>query len=647
MGKAIGIDLGTFNSAGAVALGRDNTEMVLSIYGESIDGKNFPSFVLFDYNGRKQKVGKPAKEELDIAGNHKLVIWGVKRLVGLSYETAKKEGELERFKYDIESGPGGSILIKVGEERFNPSHILEFILREIKENAENENVNSMIGENIERAVISVPAYFDGTRIGNIKEAATKAGFKDVETIPEPTAAAMVYGLELKKEAKILTFDIGAGTLDVTLMQFLYEGDELICSELATSGNPALGGIDMDKVLLDYIIKKYKLRDVEKSPRGIAMLNREVEKAKIKLSSRQEVEIDIPQQSIDLTRKELEEALKPLLDKCRGPIRVALEQASLRANDIDHILFVGGPTYMPCVRAMVKDELKNLGAKKELLRELETFEEKGLPVNPMECVAKGAALKAAKIAKPTVQSDPNAYGTELWPVSGLPNYFYSIIPSNSNYPITRTMGIIHYNPEARSVPIPLVKKLPYYEGGQFIYKYYHLGNYDCYIKSTGDNPEVDIAMELTPDKILVTTFIHKQTGKSVTFEKLDELNGKEITLQDHTPPSSSDVGGGGGGGDGGGGGHRRREWTQQQLEQAIHAAQRIIGDFTDNSQDDKVIRKKEQLLNLIQNVKDAANDTPDVLGRIQELLNALRNAHVINEDDFHAYQGELKNIERNG
>lgn len=646
MGKAIGIDLGTFNSAGAIAIGRENIDLVLSVHGESIYGKNFPSFVLFDYNGKKQKVGKPAKEEIAI--NPKLVVWGVKRLVGLSYEAAKKEKELRKFQYDIEEGPRGSILIKVGEKRFSPSDILEFILREIKENAENVNVNPLIGETIERAIISVPAYFDGIRTGYIKDAAIKAGFKEVETIPEPTAAAMVYGLSLKKEAKILTFDIGAGTLDVTIMKFLYEGDELIGSELGTSGDPALGGIDMDEALTDYIIEKYKLTHVRNNPRSLAMLNKEVEEAKMRLSSRLSFSIDIStQQSIDLTRKELEEVLKPLIDKCRGPIRVALELADLEAKQLDHVLFVGGPTYMPCVRAMVKDELKNLGAKQELMNELDTFEEKGLPVNPLECVVKGAALKAAKIAQPSVVNDPYAYGTKLWPVPNQHDYFYTIIPSNSNYPISRSMGIIHSNPEAKRIPIPLFKQLSFNEGGQTVYKYYYLGDYDCYIRSTGDDPLIDITMQLTKDKVLITTFSHQQTGDPpVTFERLDELNGEEVVLQDHTPPPPSppppppppDPGDNK---------KKRHEWTQQQFEQAIHAATAIINQFAENSTNDKVINKKEALLKLIQDSNNPQTQTHNIMGRIQELLDTLRNARGISNDDFHKYTAELRKIEGNG
>lgn len=641
----IGIDLGTFNSAAAVAIGRGQTIMVESKRGESRYGKNFPSFVLFDHNGKKQAVGKSAKEELST--NPDLVIWGVKRLVGLSYEAAEEKGELKRFQYNIERGPGGAILIKVGEERFTPSHILECILREIKEDAENPRANPMLGGQIEKAVISVPAYFDGTRTGPIKDAAKNAGFGKVETIAEPTAAALVYGLELAREANVLTFDMGAGTLDVTIMLFLYEGGELISSELCTSGDEALGGIDMDDILTNHVIDKYKLSEIREGSSKMAALKEEIERTKIRLSSRETAPLDLPLQTVDLTRGELENVLndpkysprpeerKSLLEKCRGPIRVALNQAGLEANQLDHVLFVGGPTHMPCVRATVKDELERLGARRDLLAELETWEEKALPVNPMECVAKGACLKAGGVVEPTTRTDPNGYGTIIDH-----DRFWPIIPVNSDYPITGAGTIEHRNPEALRVPISLVTKRAYDEDGDTLYKYCYLGDYDCYIRSTGESPLIDITMELTDDKVLITTFTHRQTHESVTFEELNELKGTEITLKEvpleppppapPEPPEPPPR-------------RPRRHWTQEQLDKALHVAQMLVDDFAERSQDEKVTKKKTELLRIIGDAPDPRRDSNRIMNRMLELLNALHNASEISETDFSNYKEELREI----
>jgi len=637
----IGIDLGTFNSAAAVTLGRDNVMMIENKLGESPYGKNFPSFVQFDHNGQKQAVGMLAKSWQ--VRNPKLVIWGVKRLIGLSYDEAVRRGELKRFQYDIEKGPGGGILIKVGEERYAPSQILEYILLEIKEDTMNPRVNGWATGKLEKVVISVPAYFDATRITPIKEAAKNVGFNEVETIKEPTAAAIVYGLKLDKDAKILTFDLGAGTLDVTIMLLLNEGGNIIPGELCTSGNEALGGIDMDDMLKSYIIKKYELSEMENDPRFISILKNEIELMKIELSFRESASRNFPDKKlvVDLTRKELEEVLKPLLEKCRGPIRVALDQANLKANQLDHVLLVGGPVYMPCVRATIKDELKKLGAKIELLQELEIWEQKG--VNPMECVAQGASLSAGGFVKIYDIKDPNGYGTICWPVPGFADYFYSIIPVNSSYPIKRVMGIQSLNPKALRVQIPLVKKLAYNESGHTMYRYYRLGEYDCYIKSTGESPLIDITMELNSDKDLITTFTHRQTRESVRFEKLDELKGEEISLQeDKQPDVLPGPGNGGpvgpvGSGDVGG-------WSQKQLDDAKHVAQMLVDDFAEHSQDKKVTNKKIELLGLIQESKEP-NDTRFIIRRVQELLNLLKNASNISESEFLKHLESLRKIEQ--
>jgi len=264
---------------------------------------------------------------------------------------------------------------------------------------------------------------------------------------------------------------------------------------------------------------------------------------------------------------------------------------------------------------------------------------------MECVATGASLKSGGFIKPDVQIDPNSYGTIFWPVPGLPDYFKTIIPANSSYPLPpQVTGIAHSDPGTLRIPVPLVKKLPYYENGKTIYKYYHLGDYDCYIKPTGEPPLVDIAMELNSDKDLITTLTHKQTRESVRFEKLDHLNGKEITLQEikepaaiptspasptsptATPPISP------------------RKWSQEQLTKALHVARMLVDDIAEHSQDKKVQNKKTELLDLIQNIKDP-NDTRFVLRRIQELLNALINSHDITQFDFQSNMEALKEIEK--
>jgi molecular chaperone DnaK (HSP70) len=615
--------------------------MVDSEYGEEVYGKCFPSFVFFDQMGVPKSVGGEAKRQLPI--NPKQVVWGVKRLVGLSYDKARQRGELQRFQYDIEEGPRNSILIRVGEERFAPSQILEIILRKIKNDAENTRLNPLLEGRVEKAVISVPAYFDGTRVGLIKDAASHAGFSDVETIAEPTAAALMYGLTLVGECKVLTFDIGAGTLDVTLMLFVGQG---ISGEACTSGDEALGGIDMDDKLMSYLIKKHNLSAIVSDPREKAKLHDEVEKAKIRLSEpdAETTPLTLPNRKThNLTRKELEKELKEVIDRCRGPVRVALRQAGWKASELDHVIFVGGPTYMPCVRAAVMDELRKLGARRELLQELEGWQEDRLPVDPMKCVAQGAALKAGEVAKPTGVTDPYGYGTVIGPVPGFSDYFYSIISPGSNYPISNTEAISHPNPEALRVPISLIKKQAYDAGGHNAYRYYDLGSYDCYIRSTGASPTIDITMELNDQRVLITTLTHRQTKTAVVFEKLDELRGTEIKLQELKPPPATPGPGPGGGTPGTtSSGGRKREWSRNQLEKATHVA-RTVSDFAESSKDRKVQEKRKKLVDVMNKASDAKRDTPVIMNTMQELLNALKNAGDLPEGDFKSYLEDLQGI----
>jgi molecular chaperone DnaK len=378
----LGIDLGTYNSSAAVAVERNNVVMVTSKEGKSPDGKNFPSFVQFASNGSKVSVGVRAKRSLAL--DPSLVVWGVKRLVGLSFQAAQDRGESKRFQYDIERGPGDAILIRAGKERFTPSQILEAILREIKEDAENQDLNPLFGTRFDEAVISIPAYYKAIRTAPILDAARQAGFTEVDTIAEPTAAALKYGLKIDREAVILTFDLGAGTLDVTVLQIVQDGKNLVSGELCTSGHEALGGLDMDIALRDFIIAKYKEITLA-TDKDRALFLDEVEKTKIRLSKAKTAKLLFANSEISLTRDELEEALSGILKRFAGPIQMAIKEAGLKACDIDHVLLVGGPTHIPCVRHAVRKELALLGAKPQVLAEIDAIDQRGFPVNPMECV----------------------------------------------------------------------------------------------------------------------------------------------------------------------------------------------------------------------------------------------------------------------
>ena len=633
--KSIGIDLGTFNSAGAYALNRDRIVMVKSHDRESIYGKNFPSFVLFDENGKKVSVGVKAFQEICV--NPELVVWGVKRLIGLSYEKARTSKELLRFQYKLEKSPDGSIQIVVGKKKYTPIDILAFILKEIKDNAENPALNPLIaGETIESVVVSVPAYFDVTRVAPIIEAANRVGFKEVSTISEPTAAAQQYGIQINSEAFVLTFDMGAGTLDVTVSGIANVGGTYVQGEIAVSGHEALGGIDIDEILYAYIDDIHNLSSFEDDPKKIAILKQAIQWAKIQLSTKEEASILLPSgQEITLTRNELERTIDNFLDNCRGPIQVAIKNSGISPDEILAVLFVGGPTAMPCIRRTVINEIKSLGASEETVKRLKAIAiDSHTKINPMECVAKGAALKAGGFVTIDVTIDPNGYGTILT-APGLQDCFFSVIEPNSGYPVTQKAIIWQNDPDTQCVTIPIVKKLEYARMGSIVPRYYHLGDIDCFIKPTGNYPEILIEMTIDARRSLKTQFTHVETGESVSFSRLDQLKGDEIFLQENVPVPPENIPDG-----------RRNSqvnrWSAPQYEEAVKIA-RIIADKVGDECNDEIVKEKRK--DLYNQLKEAKNfeDTRFILRKTQELLDALRISNIINQDEFSYHMGVLRQI----
>jgi molecular chaperone DnaK (HSP70) len=567
MKHKLGIDLGTYNSSAAVALQHDTVVMVTSKEGRAPDGKNFPSFVQFDSTGRKVSVGARAKRSLAL--NPRLVVWGVKRLVGLSYQSAIDSGETKRFKYDVERGPDDGILIRIGNERFTPSHILEAILREIKEDAENQDLNPLFGASFDEAVISIPAYYPAIRTAPILDAARQAGFKGVETIAEPTAAALQYGLQIDRETSILAFDLGAGTLDVTVLQVIQDGDNLISGELGTAGNPKLGGLDMDDAIRDYVIDRYNISAT--TPQELALLQDEIEKTKIRLSKAQTAKVAFPFADISLTRNDLEEALKSILSRFRSPIQTAIKQAGLEACAIDNVLLVGGPTQMPCVRRVLREELALLGARQDVLQQIDLIDQRGFPVHPMECVCKGASLKAAGVAKPACTSLAEGYGIVL-----NSRYYLPIIKDGSMYPIDGKGGVTFADPNAKTLTIKLAAKRAdseNYTESKPIFRYEHVGDCTLNVIPTGDLHSVDVFLSVSKDKELTATLSQEQTGMKVTYKSPDLLKNEVVQLEENEniPPwDAATIQGMRAKFD-----RDRSAWTKKHLEDCVLMAMRMV------------------------------------------------------------------------
>ncbi len=360
MTKIIGIDLGTSNSAAAVVMGGKPT-IIPAAEGATVGGKAFPSIVAFTKTG-ELLVGEPARRQA--VTNPDSTIAAAKRKMGSDY------------------------IFKIQDKNYKPQQISAFILQKIKKDAE-----AFIGEPVSKAVITVPAYFDDNQRQATKDAGTIAGLDVVRIINEPTAASLAFGLDkTKQDMKILVFDFGGGTLDVTIMEM----GGGVFEVMSTSGDTQLGGTDMDKVVINYILDEFKKKegiDLSKDSTAMARVREAAEKAKIELSTIMETDINLPFISHDpssgaknlelrLTRAKLDDLIRPIIQRCKPSIEKALEDAKISKTDVSKIVMVGGPTRIPLVKKFVGEVLGK---------------EPESGIDPMEAVAMGAAIQAGIIA----------------------------------------------------------------------------------------------------------------------------------------------------------------------------------------------------------------------------------------------------------
>ena len=405
MAKIIGIDLGTSNSAAAVMLGGKPT-IIPSAEGTTLGGKAFPSYIAFTKDGQRL-VGEPARRQA--VSNPEGTVMAAKRKMGTDH------------KYKI-----------LGKE-YTPQEISAFILQKIREDAE-----AFVGEKIEKAIITCPAYFNDNQRQATKDAGKIAGLEVERIINEPTAASLAYGIDKAgKEQKIMVFDFGGGTLDVTILDMYFDKAKETSGfhVEATAGDTQLGGTDMDNTLIDYLAEEFKKEtgiDVRNDKMAFHRLREAAEKAKIELSTTLTTEINLPFITADaggpkhlvksLSRAKLEELVTPTVEKCRDSVDQALKDAKTTPDGIDRIILVGGPTRMPIVQRFVE----NLVGKKV---------ERG--VDPMECVAMGAAIQAGVVTGDVKEIQlldvtPLSLGIET-----LGGIFTKLIEKNTTIPTKRS------------------------------------------------------------------------------------------------------------------------------------------------------------------------------------------------------------------
>jgi molecular chaperone DnaK len=418
MAKAVGIDLGTTNSVIAVLQGGE-PEVIVNAEGSRLT----PSVVAFTKTGERL-VGIAAKRQAVI--NPENTIYSIKRFMGRRYEEV--ETERQRVPYKVVKGPKGEarVYIPAAGRDFTPEEISAMILRKLKQDAE-----AYLGEEITEAVITVPAYFNDAQRTATKNAGEIAGLKVLRIINEPTAAAMAYGYGKGKSGKILVWDLGGGTFDVSIL----EVGEGVYEVLATAGDTHLGGDDFDERIANYLADEFMKQhgiDLRKDPQALQRLIEAAEKAKVELSTLTQTVINLPFITADasgpkhldmvLTRAKFEELTADLVERCVGPFNQALQDAGLKPSDLDDVILVGGATRMPCIQNLVR---RLVG--KEPRRD----------INPDEVVAMGAAIQAGVLKgelKDIVLIDviPITLGVET-----LGGVFTPIIERNTAIPVRRS------------------------------------------------------------------------------------------------------------------------------------------------------------------------------------------------------------------
>jgi molecular chaperone DnaK len=527
----IGIDLGTSNSAAAVLRG-GRPVIIPSTEGISLGGKAFPSYVAITENGEKL-VGEPARRQA--AANPEGTATGFKR----------KMGRREK--------------IRLRNQSFSPEQLSAFLLQKIKQDAE-----SFLGEPVEKAVVTVPAYFDDNQRSATKDACRIAGIEVARLVNEPTAASLAYGLDRAGEdLRIAVIDFGGGTLDVTIMEF----GSGVFEVKATSGDTHLGGTDMDQNLVDYLANRFREEsgiDVLKDQKALARLNEAAEIAKIELSSSTATHISLPyftsvrgepkQLEMDLNRTELERQVHGVIERCRGPIEQAVQDAGIKVSDIDRIVFVGGPTRMPAVRKFFEDVF---GRKAEM------------GVDPMECVASGAAIQAGVLSGEVsdivlVDVTPLTLGVET-----LGGVATSLISRNSPIPVKHTETFTTAADMQSAVTIHVFQgERPMSSDNISLGEF----NLEGLVPAPRGIPKIEVTFDIDANGILNVTAKDQATGKSqsITISGSTRLteDEKERMVKDAEKFAEADK--------------KRREEADKlnEADSVSYQAEKMLADFSD-------------------------------------------------------------------
>jgi molecular chaperone DnaK len=593
MGKILGIDLGTTNSAMAIMEGGDAT-----VISNAEGNRTTPSVVAVNKNGERL-VGQVAKRQAVV--NSENTIHGVKRLIGRKFDDEEVQRDVKLMPYEIKKGEEG-VKVTMGEKEYSPEEISAMVLKKLKTDAEE-----YVGETINEAVITVPAYFDDAQRQATKDAGKIAGFEVKRIINEPTAAALAYGLDKQEEEKIAVFDLGGGTFDISILEL---GDGVF-EVKSTHGDTHLGGEDFDLTIMNHLIEEFKKQegiDVSDDKAAVQRLKEAAEKAKTELSSTKETDINLPFLTADsegpkhfeykLTRSKLEQLVGDLIARTEQPCKDALKDAGVKAEDINQVILVGGMTRMPAVQEKVKE----IFGKDPL---------KG--VNPDEVVALGAAIQGGVLGgdvKDVLLLDVTPLSLGIETEGGIST---KLIERNTTIPTSKSQTFSTAADNQNSVEINVLqgeremaadnKSL-----GRFIL--------DGIPPAPRGVPQIEVTFNIDANGILNVSAKDKSSGKeqSITIENSGNLDEEEVEQmrQDAEAHAEEDK--------------KKREVAEarNQLETAIYTAEKLQSDYKDQLSEedgktiDEAVKEGREKLESDLSKEDFENAAQELLNKVQPI-----------------------------